>query len=160
MRNLGYRNIVLYDGSWDEWSRDPNARQDSSLANYTIDSAGFKPAKSGPRFVDRKELQTAIDANRKGVVIVDVRAPADYDWGHIPTSVNVFWDNTVDANRKLLSEAELGAMYAKAGLSPDKRVIIYARGGYQLTHTYTVLSMLGYKDVDFYNGKFEGWKAK
>jgi 3-mercaptopyruvate sulfurtransferase SseA len=72
----------------------------------------------------------------------------------------VFWDNTVDENRKLLSEAELGAMYAKAGLSPDKRVIIYARGGYQLTHTYTVLSMLGYKDVDFYNGKFEGWKAK
>ena len=125
MRNLGYRSIVLYDGSWDEWSRDPNARQDSSLANYTIDSAGFKPAKSGPRFVDRKELQTAIDANRK-----------------------------------LLSEADLGAMYAKAGLSPDKRVIIYARGGYQLTHTYTVLSMLGYKDVDFYNGKFEGWKAK
>lgn len=160
MRNQGYRNIVLYDGSWDEWSRDPNARQDSSLANYTIDAAGYKPAKGAPRFVDRKELQTAIDANRKGVVIVDVRAPADYDWGHIPTSVNVFWDNTVDANRKLLSEAELGAMYAKAGLSPDKRVIIYARGGYQLTHTYTVLSMLGYKDVDFYNGKFEGWKAK
>lgn len=160
MRNQGYRNVVLYDGSWDEWSRDPNARQASALENYTIDAGTFKPAQGGPRFIDRGELQAAIDANRKGVVIVDVRAPADYDWGHIPTSVNVFWNDTVDANRKLLAAEELAVIYAKAGLSPDKRVIVYARGGQQLTHTYTVLTLLGYKDVDFYSGKFAGWKAK
>lgn len=50
--------------------------------------------------------------------------------------------------------------YAKAGLSPEKRVIVYARGGYQLSHAYTVLGLLGYKDVAFFTGKFEGWKSK
>lgn len=165
MRNLGYKNIVFYDPSWDEWSREPNAKQEISLGNYTFGNYTFGVAPSGivevsPRFVDRKELQAAIEDNRKTVVILDVRSPADYDWGHIPTSVNVFWNDTVDANRSLLALEELRAIYAKAGLSPSKRVIIYARGGFQLTHTYTVLSMLGYRNIDFFSGKFEGWRAK
>ncbi len=159
MRNLGYKNIVFYDPSWDEWSREPNMKQETSLLNYTFGSA-FSGSKTSPRFVDRKELQAAIDDNRKTVVILDVRSPADYDWGHIPTSVNVFWNDTLDANRTLLPADQLSAMYAKAGLSPDKRVIIYARAGFQLTHTYTVLTMLGYRNIDFFSGKFEGWKAK
>jgi rhodanese-related sulfurtransferase len=47
-----------------------------------------------------------------------------------------------------------------AGLSPNKRVIVYARGGHPLTHTYTVLSLLDYKDVAFFSGVFDGWKSK
>jgi thiosulfate/3-mercaptopyruvate sulfurtransferase len=94
------------------------------------------------------------------VVIVDVRSPDDYDWGHIPTAVNVFWNDTVDANRNLLAAEVLRNIYEGAGLSPSKRVIIFTRGGFQLTHTYTVLSMLGYRNVDFFSGKFEGWQAK
>lgn len=160
MRNLGYKNIVFYDPSWDEWSREPKAIQEISLANYTFGVALSGMSKESPRFVDRKELQAAIDDNRKTVVILDVRSPADYDWGHIPTSVNVFWNDTVDANRSLLPAEELRTIYTKAGLSPSKRVIIYARGGFQLTHTYTVLSMLGYRNIDFFSGKFEGWRAK
>lgn len=160
MRNLGYKNIVFYDPSWDEWSREPNMKQELSLLNYTFGAAFSGTGKTSPRFVDRKELQAAIDDNRKNVVILDVRSPADYDWGHIPTSVNVFWNNTLDANRTLLPAEELRAIYAKAGLSPSKRVIIYARGGVQLTHTYTVLTMLGYRNIDFFSGKFEGWRAK
>lgn len=160
MRNLGYKNIVFYDPSWDEWSREPNAIQEISLANYTFGVTFSGTSKASPRFIDREELRVAIDDNRKTVVILDVRSPADYDWGHIPTSVNVFWNNTIDTNRTLLAADKLRAIYAEAGLSPNKRVIIYARGGFQLTHTYTVLSMLGYRNIDFFSGKFEGWRAK
>jgi thiosulfate/3-mercaptopyruvate sulfurtransferase len=160
MRNLGYKNIVFYDRSWDEWSREPNAKQEISLLNYTFGVAPSGTGKASPRSVDRKELQAAIDDNRKTVVIVDVRSPDDYDWGHIPTAVNVFWNDTVDANRNLLAAEKLRNIYEKAGLSPSKRVIIFTRGGFQLTHTYTVLSMLGYRNVDFFSGKFEGWQAK
>ncbi len=161
MRNLGYKNIVFYDPSWDEWSREPKAKQEISVANYTFGAAySSMDNKTSPRFVDRKELQAAIDDNRKTVVIIDVRSPADYDWGHIPTSVNVFWNDTFDTDRSLLAPEALRAVYAKAGLSPNKRVIIYARAGFQLTHTYTVLTMLGYRNIDFFSGKFEGWRAK
>jgi hypothetical protein len=66
------------------WPRHPESEPDRE-----IDAAASKPAKGGPRFVDRKELQTAIDDNREGVDIA------------------------------------------------------YARGGYPLRHTFTVLSMPG-----------------
>jgi thiosulfate/3-mercaptopyruvate sulfurtransferase len=160
LRNLGYKNIAFYDPGWDEWSREPNAKQEISFLNYTFGVAPIGTGKGRPGFVDRKELQAAIDDNRKTVVIVDVRSPDDYDWGHIPTAVNVFWNDTVDANRNLLPAEKLRDIYEKAGLSPSKRVIIFARGGFQLTHTYAVLRMLGYRDIDFFSGKFEGWKAK
>ncbi|ENO84852.1 sulfurtransferase [Thauera linaloolentis] len=162
LRNQGYRNVAFYDASWDEWSRDPKAGQSVAYDNYTFDVTGTQTtagSKSGvPQFINIDELKKATDD--KKAVIVDVRAPADYDWGHIPNSVNVFWDTTLNADRTLKSAAELDKIYKAAGVTPDKRVIIYARGGYQLTHTYTALSLLGYKNIDFFTGKFEGWKSK
>lgn len=58
---------------------DPNAKQEISLANYAFDQVHYPAAAGGPRFVDRKELQAAIDDYRKSVDILDVRSPADYD---------------------------------------------------------------------------------
>jgi len=92
------------------------------------------------------------------VVIVDVRSPSDYAAGHIPGAVNVFWDATFDEDRVLLPAEKLKALYEQAGVSPDKRVILFTRGGLQLSHTYTVLNLLGYRDVDFFTGKFQGWE--
>src|SRR5690606_19558179 len=92
------------------------------------------------------------------VVVVDVRSPSDYSAGQIPGSVNVFWDATLDENRVLKSADELKKLYEEAGVTPDKKVILFTRGGVQLTHSYTVLSLLGFKNVDFFTGKFEGWE--
>ncbi len=92
------------------------------------------------------------------VVVVDVRSPSDYAAGHIPGSVNVFWDDTFDGDRVLKSPEELQALYAAAGVTPDKRVVLFTRGGLQLSHSFTVLNLLGFSDIDFFTGKFEGWQ--
>ena len=92
------------------------------------------------------------------MVVVDVRSPSDYSAGQIPGSVNVFWDSTLDDNRVLKSTDELRKLYEEVGVTPDKKVVLFTRGGVQLTHSYTVLSLLGFKNVDFFTGKFEGWE--
>ena len=154
LRNLGYENVVLYDASWDEWSRDPRAGQQVSLANYTFE--GTPLTGNGPAFLDADEVKAlAADPN---VVVVDVRSPSDYAAGHIPGSVNVFWDDTFDDDRVLKSPEELQALYAAAGVTPDKRVVLFTRGGLQLSHSFTVLNLLGFSDIDFFTGKFEGWQ--
>jgi 3-mercaptopyruvate sulfurtransferase SseA len=169
LRNSGYKKLAFYDASWDEWSRDPKAGQSVSLDNYSFDFAAPPTAQTAdgvplvgksehPQFLSSDQLLKTVDSGK--TVILDVRSPADYDWGHIPNSVNVFWDSTLNPDRTLKSAAELGKIYKQAGVTPDKRIIIYARGGFQLTHTYTVLSLLGYKEIDFFTGKFEGWKSK
>jgi 3-mercaptopyruvate sulfurtransferase SseA len=157
LKNLGYKNVVLYDASWDEWSRDPKAGQQVSLANYTFEGAPLKDKpKSGPVFLDEKDVKAL--ASDPNVVIVDVRAPSDYAAGHIPGSVNVYWDSTFGPERVLLPSEKLQALYTAAGVTPEKRVILFTRGGLQLSHTFTVLNLLGYQKVDFFTGKFEGWE--
>lgn len=171
LRNLGYQNVAFYDASWDEWSRDPHAGQSIAYDNYTVTPDSAQPVQTtadgipvGRRNTDVPRLLDVTELNRlssdRRTVIVDVRSPADYDWGHIPNSVNVFWDTTLNDDRTLKSYDELAEIYKAAGVTPDKHVVIYARGGYQLSHTYTALSLLGYKNVDFFTGKFEGWRSK
>ena len=157
LKNLGYSNVVLYDASWDEWSRDPRAGQQVSLANYTFEGAVAEgAADDAPEFLSEAEIKALAD--NPEVVIVDVRSPSDYAAGHIPGSVNVFWDATFDEDRVLLPAEKLKALYEEAGVTPEKRVILFTRGGLQLSHSYTVLNLLGYRDVDFFTGKFQGWE--
>lgn len=155
LRNLGYQNVVLYDASWDEWSRDPHSGQQLALANYTFEGTATSP-QAGPQFLDEAAVKAL--ASDPNVVVLDVRSPSDYAAGHIPGSVSLFWDQTLDADRVLLPVEKLQRLYADAGVTPDKRVVLFTRGGQQLSHSYTVLSILGFSDVDFFTGKFEGWE--
>lgn len=154
LRNLGYKNVRIYDESWDEWSRDPKAGQALALNNYGF--TGENIGEEGPKFLTAEEVKEL--AANPNVVIVDVRSPSDYGAGQIPGSVNVFWDTTLDENRVLKGADDLKKLYQEAGVTPDKQVILFTRGGVQLTHSYTVLSLLGFKNVDFFTGKFEGWE--
>lgn len=155
LRNLGYENVVLYDGSWDEWSRDPAAGQDLALGNYTLGAALDLDVPGAPRLLELAEIEDLLGDPE--VVILDVRNTDDYSIGHIPGAVHVYWNDTLDENRTLLPLSTLQSLYADAGATPDKRVVIFSRGGVQLSHTFTVLKLLGYDEVDLFAGRFEGW---
>ncbi len=157
LRNLGYTNVRIYDESWDEWSRDPQAGQSLALGNYAFTGQPVAAdAEGAPQFLTADQVREL--ARKPDVVVLDVRSPSDYNAGQIPGSVNVFWDSTLDDHRVLKNPGELRALYEQAGVTPDKQVILFTRGGVQLTHSYTVLSLLGFKNVSFFTGKFEGWE--
>jgi thiosulfate/3-mercaptopyruvate sulfurtransferase len=155
LRNLGYTNIRIYDESWDEWSRDPKAGQSLALDNYAFEGEDLGNAE-GPKFLTADQVIEL--AKNPDVIVVDVRSPSDYSAGQIPGSVNVFWDSTLDDTRVLKTTDELKQIYSEVGVTPEKQVILFTRGGVQLTHSYTVLSLLGFKNVNFFTGKFEGWE--
>lgn len=157
LRNLGYTNVRIYDESWDEWSRDPAAGQALALNNYAFTGEDVSGGSAeGPHFLTAEQVRDLSDD--PNVVVLDVRAPSDYAAGQIPGSVNVFWDTTLNDDRVLKDTADLRKLYEEAGVTPDKQVILFTRGGVQLTHSYTVLSLLGFKNVNFFTGKFEGWE--
>jgi thiosulfate/3-mercaptopyruvate sulfurtransferase len=154
LKDLGFQNVVFYDGSWDEWSRDPKSVQQVSLPNYTLASLTNNSG-GGARILDEaavKELQ-----KRPDVVVLDVRSTSDFGAGRIPNSVNVFWNDTLTADREIKPRAELEALYKAKGVTPDKHVIVFTRGGLQATHSFTVLKLLGYEKVDVFVGQWEGW---
>jgi thiosulfate/3-mercaptopyruvate sulfurtransferase len=154
LKDLGFNNVKFYDKSWDDWSR-ANTPQTLQLANFNFAGDALNQAGSlGPKFLDEAAVRAA---QKAGAVVVDVRPADDYVVGRIPDSVNVYWNDTLNADRTLKSSAELRELFAKQGVTANTHVVIFARGGLQLAQAYTVLKLLGVEQVDAFEGKWEGW---
>jgi len=154
LKDLGFQNVKFYDKSWDEWSRSDKP-QALNLANFAFAGDALnQPNSLGPKFLDQAQVKAA---QKQGAIVVDVRPADDFVVGRIPDSVNVYWNDTLDAERNLKSAKELRELFAKQGVTADKHVIIFARGGLQLAQSFTVLKLLGFEHVDAFEGKWEGW---
>jgi thiosulfate/3-mercaptopyruvate sulfurtransferase len=155
LKDLGFNNVKFYDKSWDEWSRS-GAPQEIKLENFSYSGNTLATSASlGPKFLDQnavKQLQ-----KDKNTVVVDVRPYDDFVVGRIPGSVNVYWNDTLTPGRELKNEEELRALFKAQGVTPDKHVIIFARGGLQLSQSYLVLKLLGFDKVDTFSGNWDGW---
>lgn len=157
MKELGFKNVVLYLNSWDEWSIDTTKAQELGVPNFTFSGSAVNGKNSlGPHFFSQSELRSALDG--KSVLVLDVRSMADFDLGRIPGAVNVYWNDTLDVSRNPKSAEDLTALFAKKGVTPDKHIVIFTRGGVQLTYMYTLLKLLGYPQVSAYTGPWEGWE--
>src|SRR5690606_22213251 len=154
LKDLGFQNVKFYDKSWDERSRSDKP-QALNLANFAFAGDALnQPNSLGPKFLDQAQVKAA---QKQGAIVVDVRPADDFVVGRIPDSVNVYWNDTLDAERNLKSAKELRELFAKQGVTADKHVIIFARGGLQLAQSFTVLKLLGFEHVDAFEGKWEGW---
>lgn len=154
LKDLGFQNVKFYDKSWDDWSRSATA-QTLNLNNFAFAGDALnQPNSLGPKFLDQSQVKAA---QKAGAIVVDVRPADDFVVGRIPDSVNVYWNDTLDAERNLKSAAELRGLFTKQGVTADKHVIIFARGGLQLAQAFTVLKLLGFERVDAFEGKWEGW---
>lgn len=92
-------------------------------------------------------LQQAISADRSydekdAVVLVDVRTPAEYAGGHIPTAVNIPVEELVDR----LDE-----------IPHDRTAIIYCSTGYRAAIAVEALHLLGYDLVQGFAPGYRGW---
>ncbi len=108
-----------------------------------------------------------------GVALVDVRSPAEFGGeviappgmtetaqraGHIPGAVSIPWAGAVREDGTFKDPAELRALYAAQGVTPDKDVVTYCRIGERSSHTWFVLhELLGYRRVRNYDGSWTEW---
>ncbi len=71
------------------------------------------------------------------------------------------WSATLrDNSGRLKSPDELAALFATAGVTPDREVVIYARFGVETAQTWLVLSLLGYPNVRVYDQGWAEWASK
>lgn len=97
------------------------------------------------------------------VLFIDARPPEQYEgktsvWrrnGHIPGAVNVFWKRltTEENTSRLRPRAEIEQIFASAGVTPDRNVIVYCGTGREATLIYMYLTReLGYQNVRLFEG--------
>ena len=148
--------LHLLDGDFSSWKLEHptgDETQDPPRAEY---EAAFQ--RDGPP-VELEVVEAAMDDT--DTVLVDTRQDWEFEEGHIPGSVRLDWRDLVDdETRGLLPEPGLRGLLEDAGITPDKRVLLYCNTARRISHTYTVLRHLEYPDLAFYEGSLTEWEAE
>ena len=159
---IGHRGFSLLNGGLQAWVGEGH-RTESGVA---------APARGDYRVTGRTEA--AVDAayvlahlDDPSVVVLDTRSPAEFSGadrraargGHIPGAVNLEWTLAVDRTRnlRLRPDAELRALFAALGVTPDKEVVTHCQTHHRSSHTYIALRALGYPRVRAYAGSWSEW---
>ncbi|HXH38084.1 MAG TPA: rhodanese-like domain-containing protein [Thermoanaerobaculia bacterium] len=160
---LGARSSLL-DGGQDAWVRNGGAvTKDVPAAK----SGTLAPLKLRPIIVDAATVHARIGT--PGVSVVDGRDTAYYDGvetggahgemhrtGHIHGALSIPFTSITDDHLMLKSDAELAALFTKAGVKPGDTVIGYCHIGQQTTAMLFAARTLGHP-VLLYDGSFEDW---
>jgi len=115
-------------------------------------------------------IQPADLANLQNAYPVDVRPQAAYAQGHIPGAVHVdvtaFSEDRGKVKGLLKPVDELRPLLEKAGLHPDKHIVIYGASSKSVddlrdaTRLFWILEYLGFEKVSVLEGGFERWQAE
>ena len=163
---LGARTVLL-DGGMQAWKRNGGKVTDAPSSQ----TAG----KLSPIEVRQNLIVDAnwIKANigKPGLVVVDARAASFYDGvetgkgmngsqrtGHIAGAKSVPFTGIADDANVFRSQAELAALFARAGVQPGDTIVGYCHIGQQATGTLFAARLLGHP-VRLYDGSFEDWSS-
>jgi thiosulfate/3-mercaptopyruvate sulfurtransferase len=156
----GHPNVKMLDGGFKAWQ----------AAGAPVTREAIAPKSASFKVDERREvLATAGDVlrslNKQDIAILDTRSAGEYygtqvraaRGGAIPGAVHIEWTENLDTDGKFKSNADLKAMYDKAGITPDKEVLSYCQGGYRAAHSYVALRLLGFPKVRNYIGSWKEW---
>jgi thiosulfate/3-mercaptopyruvate sulfurtransferase len=157
----GVKNVSVLDGGYAKWRREKRA----ASVEPAIPAAGTYQAKiNRTMLVSKKYVQSSIGKT----VLIDTRVPDVFfgvgtePWapkpGHIPGAVDlptpwIFQDGVI-RNIKDLEAMANGA----AGKNKSKEVIVYCGVGvYASVWHYVLIELLGYTNVNLYDGSMQEW---
>ena len=108
--------------------------------------------------IDRASVEQAL---QRGALVWDVRAPADYQRGHMPGAVSIGDAATVlrDANREdFISIAAIERILGGAGIDPSREIVVYgSRGTWNAYFGLYTMQYFGGNRVTVYHDGIEDW---
>ncbi|PRQ11335.1 sulfurtransferase [Corynebacterium sp. 13CS0277] len=164
---FGHKDVRLLNGGRDVWMAEERetsfAVPEYPRTNYPVPERNEVPLRA---------LHADVVAGLGSVPLIDVRTPEEYQGlatnmenypeegciraGHIPTAVNVPWNQTVHVGGQFRSRDELEKLYAD--FDPAADTIVYCRIGDRSAHTWFVLKyLLGFEKVRNYDGSWVEW---
>jgi thiosulfate/3-mercaptopyruvate sulfurtransferase len=155
---LGHADVRILNGGFPAWTAaGGEVETGPSTAKPAAQPYVGTPDESAIATLD--EVKAALD--NPSVAFVDARAPSEFRAGHIPGAFNVEFtrNGTPTEPRYWKSAADLRALYAAAGVTPDKTVIPYCSTGVRSAATYFTLRLIGYEHVSLFTGSWQEWSS-
>lgn len=161
LKYMGASNVRILDGGLKAWKA---AENHITLTPPQKKELDFIAKADASQFATKEEVTSAI--SNSSYVIVDARTPEEFAGtnetelrkGHIPSAVNLNYENLRDENGMIKTEAELKSMFESEGVTPDKTIISYCASGVRACSIYLALKQLGYPQVKVYDGSFLEWE--
>lgn len=156
-------DIRILEGGLTKWQQEgrPLSTEPAETKSVT-----FTPRAGSPEILVTAEQ--VLDATRdSGAVVLDVRRPTEFTGeearaargGRVPGATHMLWQTVLkwDGDRTFKPAEEVRALLTAAGVTPEKRTITYCQGAVRAAHTALVLRMLGYENIEVYDGSWEDW---
>ena len=157
---FGHPEARLLDGGFGAWER----------AGHPVDTDAappvpghWTPGRETARLATWRDVRDRL--GQDSTAILDTRSDGEHcganvrarRGGAIPGAVHIEWTRNLGVDGAFKPAAELRAMYAAAGVTPDREVVSYCQGGYRAAHGYLALRLLGYPRVRNYLGSWKEW---
>jgi thiosulfate/3-mercaptopyruvate sulfurtransferase len=159
---FSHNKVAMLDGGLTKWKAE--GYKTESKTNPFVHS-NFKGKPNPKVLADFVHINSAIKSKKKSFII-DARSKDEYDGsairaahaGHIPTAINIDWNDNLDHGSVFKSYDKMEQMYSN--IPKDGDVIMYCQGGYRAANSFVALKMLGYKNVRMYLGSWGEWGNK
>ncbi|WP_047606906.1 sulfurtransferase [Rahnella aquatilis] len=163
----GIRQPLVLDGGLDAWQRAggelmPGTGHSAVISAENPDYRAVNP-QGNTLTATRAEV---LAAQASGAQILDARRPTEFSGefahecchraGRIPGASLLFWEDVVH-NGAFRDATEIRHRAEKAGLHPDRRVIIYCHRGARAATVFTALQLAGYRQLAIYVGSWHEW---
>lgn len=162
LNHYGHHKVKVLDGGWDIWKAEGRPVETEPVTPL---GGRFSATPEAGWIVDTAYVAQSL--NMADRVIVDTRS-AD-EWGrvertgetapgHIPGAAHFFWSDAIDpGTHRFRSPGELRALFASAGITPDREAITYCHAGIRAAHTFFALKLAGFERVRNYEGSWLAW---
>jgi len=158
LRDIGHEAVRVLDGGLPAWAA---AGHPVTSAVPEVEPATMTVGPSLTRTIDRENLAESLGER----TVVDARSTARYRGdeepidpvaGHIPTAVNVPYEENVDTEGRFLPERMLAARYKSVGArGPD--TVVYCGSGVTACHDALAMVVAGLDEPILYPGSWSDW---
>lgn len=163
LKYMGAQDVNILDGHMKMWRK---GRKPVTKDVTEITAAEFVPAPVNSIYASIDYVKSHL--GKPDFVLLDARAEDEYDGkkgetkrkGHIPGSVRLDYVEVLNEDGTMKLKADLTKVFADAGVTPDKDVVIYCETSVRAGIVFLALdSILGYPKVRVYDGALYEWSA-
>ncbi|MDF1546764.1 MAG: rhodanese-like domain-containing protein [Bacteroidales bacterium] len=152
---LGAKNVSILDGQLGGWMA---VRGPITNAKTTLTKTTFTPSVNKSLFANKAYVSSKLKG--ASTIIIDARKAEDFKAGNIPGSINIPKEEIVTSKYNFKDKASLQALFAKAGVSSNKEIIVSCESGSRAGTMFFVLTgILNYPNVKVYDGSYNEWKG-
>lgn len=171
LRSHGHRRVCLMDGARDRWTQAGHAWTTGAYETQLTASAPYAVAAVSDDVVTREAVRELLGDPE--TVLLDVRSHEEFTgerfWpsgasqdrgraGHLPGALWLAADLIRNPEGELRDVATLRRLFAGAGVSPERRIVVYCTIGNRASHVWYVLKHpLEYPHVGVYYGSWAEW---